>query len=184
MLTENDIAALRKPIEDPTGPYAKAGPTAQAKALAEFDARIEAGRLAGHLGTAPAPIDAKEMAEQEMAAMFPSGADPIGEGMAELLAKSEERFKDLSGEQLAALADQSAKELGETREAEYEADSVTFKRWRVLTGSMRLDRLIEQANVPADQVAKLKANLPALKIKAALGQRNVALAAERKRRGI
>src|ERR1051326_7788740 len=168
---------MRAAYEAPDGVWAKAGPAAQAKALAEFDARIAAARISGEIAShaPPVALTPAQAAEARVAERFPSGDNPVSEGLAELVSKTEAALEGLGPEQLTALADRNATELGTVREAEYEADGTTFKRWRVLTGPMQLDRLCDQAGITGDARLKAKAHLPSLKLKAAVGQRNASL---------
>jgi hypothetical protein len=87
-MTEADIASMRAGIEATDGIWAKTSPAAQARALAEFDARIAAARISGELpSNAPIPITAREVALAQIGEAFPAGENPMPPALVELLAK-------------------------------------------------------------------------------------------------
>jgi hypothetical protein len=195
MWSEQDIAERRRMYTDPDGIFQKSGRGAEL--LGQFEARIEAARIAGHLPPAPEPFGPKQVLAQQFASEFPTGeaGNFFSDGLIEMLDQRGEQFRAMkyTEKQIADMADHTAKDLASDigpYSGEYNRET---GQWSVVTGHTRLAELLAAAepmlaDLDADQrkVTRdmLKSDRRLLELYAAKGQRKTAYTARKKALGL
>jgi hypothetical protein len=165
--------------------------------LAEFDARIAAARIAGHLPPAPEPFGPKQALAQQLACEYPTGETGhcLSDGLSEMLDQRGEQFRGMkyTEKQIAEMADATAKQLDRDigpYSGEYNRET---SQWSIVTGHSRLAELLAAAEpmlaeLGADQRNAtrnmLKSDRRLLELYAAKGQRKTAYAARKKALGL
>jgi hypothetical protein len=194
-MTNEDIAEMRSRYTDPEGIYQKSGRGAEL--LARFDARIEAGRIAGHLPSAPEPFGPKQALAQQLACEYPTGetGHSLSDGLAEMLDQRGEQFRGMkyTEKQIAEMADATAKDLAHDigpYSGEYNRQT---GQWSTVTGHTRLTELLAAAEPMLAELGPdqrkatrdmLKSDRRLLELYAAKGQRKTAYAARKKELGL
>jgi hypothetical protein len=195
MWSEEDITERRRMYADPEGIFQKSGRGAEL--LSQFNARIEAARIAGSLPPAPEPFGPKQALAQLLASEFPAGENGhlFNDGLGQMLKQREEQFVAMryTEKQIAEIADETAKDLERDigpHSGEYNRET---GQWSIVTGQARLAELLAAAEpMLADLDVRqrkttrdmLKSDRRLLKLYAAKGQRKVAYAARKKELGL